>query len=126
MASVAHAQGAKRGLFGLKRNSVYGSDMTLNGDGDQAVARSSSKKNQIATENVGAGLGLRPTPERKIIVIGNAGAGKTAMLTVYMTGTFPVEYLPTIFETTNTAVKVDGKDIKLSLWDTAGALGWVQ
>ncbi|KAI9032178.1 P-loop containing nucleoside triphosphate hydrolase protein [Hyaloraphidium curvatum] len=67
-----------------------------------------------------ASLGLKQVHERKVVVIGSAGAGKTTLLSVYVTGKQPESYIPTIFETTNTRVDIDGHQIKVSLWDTAG------
>ncbi|KAJ3115845.1 GTP-binding protein Rho1 [Phlyctochytrium bullatum] len=59
-------------------------------------------------------------PRKKLVVVGDGGCGKTALLTVFATGTFPEQYIPTVFETVNKIFSVDGSTIEFSLWDTAG------
>jgi small GTP-binding protein len=56
----------------------------------------------------------------KLVVIGNAAVGKTCMLWVYSKGTFPTEYMPTVFENYTTKEKVNDEEIAVQLWDTAG------
>ena len=46
--------------------------------------------------------------------------GKSSLLSVYATGDFPTEYVPTIFENFVTFIDIDGREIELALWDTAG------
>lgn len=58
--------------------------------------------------------------ERKLITVGDGGCGKTSLLTVYTTGDFPRNYVPTVFETYVQDMVVGSKPISLSLWDTAG------
>ena len=38
----------------------------------------------------------------------------------YGKDSFPVEYVPTVFDNYSVTVDVEGKTIVLSLWDTAG------
>lgn len=58
--------------------------------------------------------------ERKIVILGDGACGKTSLLNVFTRGYFPQVYEPTVFENYVHDIFVDGKPIKLSLWDTAG------
>ena len=68
----------------------------------------------------------------KIVVVGDADAGKTVLLITYVSG-YPEEYIPNgtllfcifvfntqVFENFNNSVMVDGKVHLVALWDTAG------
>ncbi|GAA5992058.1 hypothetical protein JCM10908_000722 [Rhodotorula pacifica] len=57
---------------------------------------------------------------RPVVVVGDGACGKTSLLNVYISGTFPEEYEPTVFENHCIDVVVDGTAIELALWDTAG------
>lgn len=54
------------------------------------------------------------------MVVGDGECGKTCLLVVFSTKEFPRIYVPTVFETYFAVVEVDGKDVELALWDTAG------
>lgn len=44
----------------------------------------------------------------------------TLVCAAFAKDTFPKEYVPTVFENYVADIKVDGYDVELSLWDTAG------
>lgn len=57
----------------------------------------------------------------KLVIVGDGACGKTSLLTVFKTGIFPTDYIPTIFETDVAYLTSDeGETIELTLWDTAG------
>jgi small GTP-binding protein len=56
----------------------------------------------------------------KLVVIGDGAVGKTCLLVVYAKGTFPTEYVPTVFENYKCKVTIDNTEHNVQLWDTAG------
>ena len=60
-------------------------------------------------------------PTYKILVIGDAGVGKSAMIFRFADDVFRETYISTIgIDFRIQTVQVDGKPVKLQVWDTAG------
>ncbi|CCF56348.1 hypothetical protein KAFR_0B00480 [Kazachstania africana CBS 2517] len=57
---------------------------------------------------------------RKLVIVGDGACGKTCLLIVFSKGQFPEVYVPTVFENYVADVEVDGRQVELALWDTAG------
>ncbi|XP_071081789.1 transforming protein RhoA-like [Haliotis cracherodii] len=64
------------------------------------------------------------TTQKKLVVVGDGGCGKTCLLMVFRKDEFPDVYVPTVFESYAKVVEVDNKLISLTLWDTAGQEGY--
>lgn len=55
----------------------------------------------------------------KLLIIGDAGSGKSAILSRYVGDSFNENYIATCGVDFNTRIlEVDGKKIKLQIWDT--------
>lgn len=61
-----------------------------------------------------------PSIRKKLVVVGDGACGKTCLLIVFSKDIFPEHYVPTVFDTFVSDITVDGKEVELSLWDTAG------
>jgi len=56
----------------------------------------------------------------KLVVVGDGAVGKTSMLIAFAKKTFPVTYVPTVFENYTAQIEHNDKKVLLHLWDTAG------
>ncbi|KAF4525242.1 hypothetical protein B566_EDAN013204 [Ephemera danica] len=57
---------------------------------------------------------------KKLVIVGDGACGKTCLLFVFSKDQFPEFYVPTVFENYVADIEVDGKQVELALWDTAG------
>uniref|UniRef100_T1INH0 Uncharacterized protein n=1 Tax=Strigamia maritima TaxID=126957 RepID=T1INH0_STRMM len=57
---------------------------------------------------------------KKLVVIGDGAVGKTCLLVVFSKDEFPTDYTPTVFENYLANIEVNGNQVELDLWDTAG------
>uniref|UniRef100_T1JBX3 Ras-like GTP-binding protein Rho1 n=1 Tax=Strigamia maritima TaxID=126957 RepID=T1JBX3_STRMM len=57
---------------------------------------------------------------KKLVVIGDGTVGKTCLLVVFSKGEFPTDYTPTVFDKYVADIEVNGNQVALVLWDTAG------
>ncbi|CAF1239040.1 unnamed protein product [Rotaria socialis] len=57
---------------------------------------------------------------KKLVIVGDGACGKTCLLIVFSKDQFPEVYVPTVFENYVSDIEVDGKQVELALWDTAG------
>ena len=51
---------------------------------------------------------LNSSQKVEIVVIGDGSIGKTCLLTVFVEKTFPVEYIPSVFNTMEYKMSIDG------------------
>ena len=56
----------------------------------------------------------------KMVIVGDSSCGKTCLYTTFVRDRFPVEYVPTVFESYVGDIRVDGKTVELGFWDTVG------
>ena len=57
---------------------------------------------------------------KKLVIVGDGACGKTCLLIVFSKDQFPEVYVPTVFENYVADIDVDGRQVELALWDTAG------
>ena len=102
------------------------SQETLLQDGRENAKTRSKKENHGLQEHrthstrANTKMGDKATVDRKLVVVGDGACGKTCLLIVKAEGTFPKEYVPTVFENHVTYVDLPDVKVELALWDTAG------
>lgn len=84
------------------------------------LARSGSSSGRRASSSAAAAAAEARPRRIRVVVVGDGGAGKTSLLSSFANGTFPSEYVPTVFENHDLHVEVDGETVELEVWDTAG------
>lgn len=63
---------------------------------------------------------VQKNPAKKITLIGTGSTGKSCLLEVFKRDNFPTDYIPTIVDNFVKTIYVDGKELNLAMWDTAG------
>ncbi|XP_050409006.1 ras-like GTP-binding protein Rho1 [Patella vulgata] len=61
----------------------------------------------------------RPPVQKKLVIVGDVGCGKTCLLIVFVKNEFPEERIP-VLENYVLDIFVDNQHVEMSLWDTAG------
>ena len=56
----------------------------------------------------------------KFVTVGDGAVGKTSLLIRYATGSYPWEYIPTVFDNWAENKMVDGEAVVMGLWDIGG------
>ncbi|KAI1821978.1 P-loop containing nucleoside triphosphate hydrolase protein [Xylaria intraflava] len=59
-------------------------------------------------------------PKMRFVFVGDAECGKSSALLRFYRDTFTLDYRPTQYELFHKVVAVDGQDIDVEIWDTAG------
>ncbi|XP_075441154.1 transforming protein RhoA-like [Ascaphus truei] len=57
---------------------------------------------------------------KKLVIVGDGACGKTCLLRMITKDVFLEVYIPNVFENYVVDIAVDGKQVELALWDTAG------
>ncbi|XP_062380011.1 uncharacterized protein LOC134068422 isoform X2 [Sardina pilchardus] len=57
---------------------------------------------------------------KKLVMVGGYECEKRSLLILLTKGELPDVYIPSVFENCSTDIEVDGKQVELTLWDTAG------
>merc|ERR1712166_1122744 len=100
--------------MGRKKSSIMGCSSSKKAPEANASAG-------IAVVNSNTGPASAPEHKFKLLLIGNAFAGKSSLLMRFADHNFPTEYMNTIgIDYKTTTFLVQGKRIKLQMWDTAG------
>ncbi|XP_075441152.1 ras-like GTP-binding protein O-RHO isoform X2 [Ascaphus truei] len=57
---------------------------------------------------------------KKLVIVGDGACGKTCLLRMISNDVFLEVYIPNVYENFVADIAVDGKQVELMLWDTAG------
>merc|ERR1712029_653785 len=79
---------------------------------------SSSEQGEMLSNNVLESI--------KIVIIGNGACGKSSLVDVFVKEQFPTGYTPTLFNSQNKKIELEGKEFNLIIEDTAGQEGYDQ
>ncbi|KAK3994458.1 P-loop containing nucleoside triphosphate hydrolase protein [Cladorrhinum sp. PSN332] len=75
---------------------------------------------EVAAVNTAHSSASAAEYRRKLFIVGDGACGKSTLFIVFLTGKFPQEWAPSVFETYAADVEVDGKHAELALWDHTG------
>ncbi|XP_041371650.1 rho-related protein racA-like [Gigantopelta aegis] len=56
----------------------------------------------------------------KMVIVGDGGVGKSCLLISYTSGSFPGDYVPTVFDNYSSTIMMDGNVYSVGFFDTAG------
>lgn len=62
---------------------------------------------------------------KKLVIVGDGACGKTCLLIVFSKDQFPEVYVPTVFENYVADIEVDGKQVRVSFWNSQGELAFI-
>ncbi|KAH8824489.1 ras-like protein family, member Ab [Flagelloscypha sp. PMI_526] len=65
-----------------------------------------------------------PLEQRKLLIVGDGGVGKTCLLIRFSGNKFPELYVPAVFENHRALIEVDQRDGELALLDTSASLDY--
>ncbi|XDA70313.1 hypothetical protein R6Z07F_000687 [Ovis aries] len=88
--------------------------------GRRGPAGHSASRTRSAAGSGGAEALTMAAIRKKLVIVGDGACGKTCLLIVFSKDQFPEVYVPTVFENYIADIEVDGKQVELALWDTAG------
>lgn len=64
----------------------------------------------------------RPPASVQLLVIGDCGTGKSALIETFVTEIFPEHYYPNAYNTWSHRMELEGRQLNLSIWDPGSTL----